>query len=104
MCRSCSATDPRDKIHTLVGLVPNAETLPKPDYDLDVKQVYHIYALFLLSQEVGIDILHSAGRSRAVLELPSWVPDWSFHSGILEHWTTVVRNWGDRQLRASGDS
>ncbi len=104
MCRSCNATDPRDKIHALLGLMPNAESLPKPDYDLDVKQVYHKYALFLLSQAVSVDVLHSAGRSRAVLGLPSWVPDWSFHSGILEHWTAVVRSWGDRQLQASGDS
>ena len=103
LCRSCNATDPRDKIHALLGLMPDIEGLPKPDYGLDVKQVYQKYAHFLLSQGVGVDILHSAGRSRVVLELPSWVPDWSFHSGVLEHWTGVVRAWGDRQLQASGD-
>ena len=103
MCRSCNATDPRDKIYALLGLMPDIEGLPKPDYGLDVKQVYHKYAHFLLSQGVGADILHSAGRSRAVLQLPSWVPDWSFHSGTLEHWTRVVKAWGDRQLQASGD-
>lgn len=102
-CRPCNATDPRDKIHALLGPMSDIEGLPKPDYGLDVKQVYHKYAHFLLSQGVGVDILHSAGRSRAVLELPSWVPDWSFHSGVLEHWTRVVRAWGDRQLQASGD-
>ncbi|MCJ1450478.1 hypothetical protein MMC28_000809 [Mycoblastus sanguinarius] len=103
-CRSCHSTDPRDKIYALLGLIPDAHEAPQPDYSQSVENVYHQFALFLLAKCHSTELLHSAGRHRASLTLPSWVPDWSCNSGILQHWTTVVHEWGDNQLRASGSS
>ncbi|KAG7294405.1 hypothetical protein NEMBOFW57_004476 [Staphylotrichum longicolle] len=69
------ATDPRDKVFALLGLVKNTMGI-KPNYQWSVAHVYTLAASrFVLS---GNAAFLSIPRPRsAQLKLPSWVVDWS---------------------------
>lgn len=87
------ATDQRDKIYSLLGLAAECQDSSKfpdslrPDYSMDVAQVYTRVARFLLDQNRSLAMLTCAhGTSGSISRqqrqydlqaLPSWVPDWS---------------------------
>ncbi|PQE12520.1 Heterokaryon incompatibility protein [Rutstroemia sp. NJR-2017a BBW] len=90
------ATDQRDKVYALLGLAAefqNASELPdslRPDYSMDVPQLYQRVAHFLLQHNSSLAILtRTRGTSGSLTrrqrqynfaEFPTWVPDWSdFH-------------------------
>lgn len=82
------ATDPRDIIYGLLGLVgdwKDGQRQIKPDYTLDCAQVYASTALALL--EGGLNkVLRWALNLSSERDLPSWVPDWSkgaYNQGVL---------------------
>jgi hypothetical protein len=81
---SCLAGDPRDKIFGILGLVGNgaADEGIVPVYSLSVQQVYTGVAAYLLVEPFLGRIIHYAMMGpKQVLNLPSWVPDWtSIHS------------------------
>jgi hypothetical protein len=78
--RKANATDPRDKIYGLLGLLP-AERLGSivADYTLSVEQLYVKVALEIAKMHGWKAVLDRAGTKRQLISsLPSWVPDWSF--------------------------
>jgi len=71
------ATDPRDKIYSLYGLLNENETKTIPvDYDITAEQLFITVAVQILSSSPCLDILYSNFGNKT-LKLPSWVPDWS---------------------------
>jgi hypothetical protein len=70
------ATDERDKIYALLGLV-HGESLPtklRPNYNYSADRVFWDYGIYILKETRNLDILACCSTSR--LGLPSWVPDW----------------------------
>jgi hypothetical protein len=72
----CSATDPRDHVFAIMGIVANAQAEGLiPDYSLSLQQTYTGLASYFILRHRQIELLaypktyHSA--------FPSWVPDWS---------------------------
>jgi hypothetical protein len=74
------ATDPRDKIYPLLGLVwySYSEPLPYPvDYSLSTETVYAQYTKGAIRKEGKLAILSHLRISESMsYDLPSWVPDW----------------------------
>lgn len=77
-CRFRQASDPRDKVYALLGLLDgHASALGiEPEYGLSTSQVYRLAAKKLLLHSDHLDLL-GACVPTANRELPSWVPDWS---------------------------
>lgn len=99
------ATNPRDKIYSVLGLSDCADRAPLPDYPQSVERVYTEYAHFLVREGQGISVLAAAGRHRQRMgSLHSWVPDWtfeeeviSFHAGNRGYWTSPFSSSGDSE-------
>lgn len=70
------ATDPRDKIYSLLGLT-SARNDIEIDYRSDVRQVYIDTAAYIIHTSGKLDILWAAPPHQDRFNLPSWVPDWS---------------------------
>ncbi|KAK3374578.1 ankyrin and HET domain-containing protein [Podospora didyma] len=72
------ATDPRDKVYSVVGLaLDNLVTTIQIDYSCSVEELYISVANRLVHAGVGFTLLYCS-LQRKSLCLPSWVPDWSF--------------------------
>jgi hypothetical protein len=80
MHRHFRATDPRDKIYALMGMVFGEGRKPytriRIEYSMDTRELYVAFAMLALQTGPGLEILRHC-RSPAVEMLPSWVPDWS---------------------------
>lgn len=77
--RNCSATDPRDKVYGLLGLVgQHISNAIAVDYSLKPIAVFtKIATSFLLEQEL-LDVLkHTSNQHIDTSNCPSWVPQWS---------------------------
>ena len=77
--RDFEATDPRDKVFALLGLVQNTghSSLLLPNYKEPVAKVYEDVVHYHIQSNGNLDILSAAGFSKlSVNELPSWAPDW----------------------------
>lgn len=81
--RSCNASDPRDKVFGLLGIV-SEESRPPADYSLSPAEVYTQIVMYLLKvQKRGLDavlgnLCYRSVESRVQMkDLPSWVPDWN---------------------------
>ncbi|KAH0537545.1 hypothetical protein FGG08_005680 [Glutinoglossum americanum] len=75
------ATDPRDHIYGLLGLVTKWGTERiVPDYSLTVSQVYARTAFKIMKDSGSLFLLTWNERERnKLLGLPSWANDWSWH-------------------------
>jgi hypothetical protein len=60
--RSCKATNPRDKIYAMLGIVEDLG-LPFPDYNLHVSQVFSTFAKFYIEHPRTYSILGHCGGS-----------------------------------------
>ncbi|WQF82080.1 Putative heterokaryon incompatibility [Colletotrichum destructivum] len=87
-----NASDQRDKIYGLMGLARECQDLPtvppelRPDYQVDVTDLYPRVGRYMLEQSCSLAFLT---RARCVdgsttrrqreksLDIPSWCPDWS---------------------------
>ncbi|KAK0744662.1 heterokaryon incompatibility protein-domain-containing protein [Apiosordaria backusii] len=96
------ATDPRDKIYGLLGLLNNCDDPIdlSPDYNLPAKDLYIKVALQMITFSQSLSILHQHElRSSPIMsELPSWVPTWgptygSFTPFQIGERTTNFRAW-----------
>ncbi|KAH6716999.1 heterokaryon incompatibility protein-domain-containing protein [Leptodontidium sp. MPI-SDFR-AT-0119] len=76
---SSEASDPKDKIFSMVGLDASMATRLEPDYRDTVQTVYtNATRESLLScNSIGILSLAGIGTPRVLSDLPSWVPDFS---------------------------
>jgi len=77
--RDAQATDPRDKVYSLLGLVPGGAPQDLDvDYSLSVDLVYISTAHWLAHQFGWRRVMnHALLREPEVANLPSWAPDWS---------------------------
>ncbi|KAK0649785.1 heterokaryon incompatibility protein-domain-containing protein [Cercophora newfieldiana] len=89
LCRSCSATDPRDKIFSMFGILQKTGSqLPEIpwDYQTSVQQLYRATVLAIIRSTNRLDVLAQVqDPSRTNLPgLPSWVPDFSVGLGAAQ--------------------
>jgi hypothetical protein len=86
--RSKLATDPRDKIYSILGLVSSDGESPVPiDYDIEVSDLFQKVARYIAIDENDLGILaqnklprsqnSSLSSLQGELWLPSWVPNWA---------------------------
>lgn len=78
--RSLQATNPRDKVHAFLGLIPEDDPVHlsvRPDYEIDVDRCYTHAARTCIMQRRNLDLLATERflASGLAAELPSWVPD-----------------------------
>ncbi|KAK1756411.1 heterokaryon incompatibility protein-domain-containing protein [Echria macrotheca] len=72
------ATDERDKIFALLGLVrENQRGFVEPSYVDDVPRVYRNLAVALLHRTNDVSLWRGDMARKKRRDLPSWVPDWS---------------------------
>ncbi|TEY70248.1 hypothetical protein BOTCAL_0108g00030 [Botryotinia calthae] len=80
------ATDPKDKVFALLGIVTDIEALGiEVNYNATIKEVYTDATTRILNQGTSLSLLNAAGIGRyrndkhtvINLDLPSWVPDFS---------------------------
>ena len=79
-CLRFKATDPRDKIFALLGLATDAgNPVLHPNYEAPVREIFTESSRYMMIANKSLRILHIAGIgwSRQIVDLPSWVPDWS---------------------------
>jgi hypothetical protein len=85
LLRTCSflvTSEPHYMVYALLGLVPAADTQNiLPNYDTPVEDVFLASTEYVLakSEPQSLELLQCAGieLERAILKLPSWVPDFS---------------------------
>jgi hypothetical protein len=82
--RAGLATDPRDKVYALTGILsPEDSALITPDYGLSVAQVYEEIATRIITHQSSLRILSAVGPidgeicSSFTGRCGSWVPNWS---------------------------
>jgi hypothetical protein len=80
--RGFGVTDPRDMIYAHLGMVQNKDsTAPlQVNYRTPATQVYIEFALYCLWWTGNLEFLSQIGDGygkKSVLDLPSWVPDWT---------------------------
>lgn len=75
---ACHATEPRDKVFALFGIVDSAQEHGLiADYMMDTEEVYTGITLHIIKSSRKLDVLAYCSGEKNVLSLPSWVPDWS---------------------------
>ncbi|CAH0058503.1 unnamed protein product [Clonostachys solani] len=80
-CRRKLASDPRDKIFGILGVLPKEvrNEFP-PDYNLSVKDLYTEVVDFLIKTTQRLDVICEAIHfpvHTSSADLPSFIPDWS---------------------------
>ncbi|KAF4613395.1 hypothetical protein G7Y89_g15494 [Cudoniella acicularis] len=86
--RRARATDLRDMIYGLLGLMPNNSI--RPDYSKATPQdVYLSLVEYRIMEEKSLDIITLRRKSSSTMELPSWVPDWT------ESWENIEESSPD---------
>jgi hypothetical protein len=82
--RNCSATDRRDKVYALLGLV-NVEVASAitVDYSQTPCEVFTDIAIHLLKDKRRVDVLlHALCEQNDTAFVPSWVPRWDVKSSF----------------------
>ena len=72
-----AASDPRDKVYALYGLVQDYQNVPlEISYAMSVEDVYRATVRFCIENEGKLSILGHLSLYENQSDLPSWVPDW----------------------------
>ncbi|KAJ8132135.1 hypothetical protein O1611_g1485 [Lasiodiplodia mahajangana] len=76
------ATDPRDQVYGLLGLVSEQtkDDLLRPDYSLSVSKVYSRACCKIMQNSKNLQLLSYADRQTSVDSLPSWCHDFDASS------------------------
>ncbi|KAH7322437.1 heterokaryon incompatibility protein-domain-containing protein [Stachybotrys elegans] len=80
-CGFFQATDPRDVIYAILGLIgiPITPQELLPNYNASVGHVFHQTALYLVRYTSRIEFLRFRKREEEDFSnVPSWVPDWRY--------------------------
>jgi len=82
LARPCASTNKRDKIYAILGvlryLFPDHGAIIQPDYKASVEHIYTSFTAMMLMKMPHLTLLsYVEDRSRKLLNLPSWVPDYS---------------------------
>jgi hypothetical protein len=98
------ASQQRDRLYSLMGLQTIRTPTPvRPNYDVDLKDVYCVFAADMVQSWPTIlllclDLTHSSEQER----LPSWVPDWS-RRNVADSYNTLSRfTWSQKYDAAKG--
>lgn len=77
--RDAKCQDPRDQIYALLSLLwrNDRQLEVRPDYSQTGEQLYVTVAWRILSNQLRLELFESCELSSRVLDIPSWVPDWS---------------------------
>ena len=81
--RFCLATDPRDKVYSLLNLSSinpakdSSAWLLSVDYSLPLADVFSRAARYCTETECSLEVLCYKEGSSSIAGLPSWVPDWT---------------------------
>ncbi|KAK4454267.1 heterokaryon incompatibility protein-domain-containing protein [Podospora aff. communis PSN243] len=89
------ATDPRDKIYSLLPLVKIGDFgLPiEPDYEVSTPELFVHTARTIIETSGSLDILATAGTLQSDSgDLPSWCPDWSGTSKFYPERISQIRS------------
>ena len=78
--RTCKATDLRDKVFSVLGLVDPEFYGMKADYRLPIKDVIVQAARCIITKKQALDLLSGCQNPDRVNDLPSWVPN------LLDEW------------------
>jgi hypothetical protein len=85
--RNSLATDPRDKIIGLLGLIPSERSWSLlVNYSVSTGDLYLKVACLFVSEEKSLRFLSAVQPSTAICirdQLPSWVPDWSVQTQVV---------------------
>ena len=74
------ATDPRDKVFAMISFSRHSHDDAIVDYSKSLEEVLFSVASTTLTQRPSsLNLLHFAGKSASLLEVPSWVPTWQEH-------------------------
>jgi hypothetical protein len=82
--RDRKASDPRDKVYALLGLVRTPQSrLPMiPDYSLSEVEVFRQATLECIYETGSLSIFSTELGRKFRTDLPSWVPDWGAPRGF----------------------
>jgi hypothetical protein len=91
------STDPGDHIFGVLGLSGEANATPSiVNYDKLVAQVFIDFAVDALVRRNSMDILSMVGAHK-LSDLPSWVPDWSNDTAVMDtpslHGINYLHSW-----------
>ncbi|KAI0803871.1 HET-domain-containing protein [Xylaria sp. FL0064] len=96
--RQLNATDLRDKVYSVLGLIDPKEAQVKeltPNYTISVEECYKRAALAIMSYTRNLDVLATDWNPKSKLNLPSWAPDWE-HTTSSTTAASIIRD-GDRE-------
>lgn len=86
MIRGFKATDPRDQIFSLIGIlnhtIPDSKRIIIADYTKTVQEVFYNVAKLILEGMESLLLLESIPLKKNVSALPSWVPDFTASYGL----------------------
>ena len=92
MSRRHQATDPRDKVYGLLGLVQDMSEqdlqspLINPDYKKAKEKVYRDTALFIIVKDCSLKVIQATYHGEQFFyhrDVPSWVPRWDQQDGPI---------------------
>ncbi|KAJ9605194.1 hypothetical protein H2200_010584 [Cladophialophora chaetospira] len=99
---SFDATDPRDKIYALFGLISDAEAfmdLVTYDQNQTYSQVYRRFARAFIDSGHTLDLVRMACQMSWNSDLPTWIPDWSASTSSM---TAAISS--DHRFHTGGES
>ncbi|KAK2601833.1 hypothetical protein QQS21_004616 [Conoideocrella luteorostrata] len=98
-CRDRQASDPKDKVYALFGLMGDQmNAFLQPNYAKSLGEVYALTTQHFISQNRSLDPIcgwQTSGRH----DLPSWVPDYSLDQSRAA--ASLVADYGKESLFAS---
>lgn len=76
--RFSKASDPRDKIFALLGLVRDGnDIVPAPDYRKSAKDIFAAASKYMIGSQRQVSLILLARGSNSPGKYPSWIPDWN---------------------------
>ena len=95
--RSLIATDPRDKIYALLGIVSEFQcdnvSMAVPDYTKSIEHVFIEMTYSVMQARNDLAVLSLASPQTAIKNLPSWCPDYSSVAYPLKVFGNVENTW-----------
>jgi hypothetical protein len=76
--RGKNATDLRDKVYALYGMLERlGVNPPEPDYSKPAADIYRDITIAAIVHDSSLEVLKQVEGHKSISDLPSWVPDWS---------------------------